>query len=117
MKMHDKISLMATPDVRAKVKATKVARTFQRLIESPFDMLGQRNRKRRVLHEQDYKCLECKISEEWNGKPLALHLDHIDGNHDNNTRDNLRCLCPNCHSQTHTYAGRNWGVNKERQIL
>ena len=56
------------------------------------------------------KCSECGISNEWNGKLLSLQLDHIDGNSDNNLLDNLRLLCPNCHSQTETYCR---GYNKK----
>ena len=40
------------------------------------------------------------------GEKLVLQLDHIDGDNTNNNLDNLRILCPNCHSQTHNYAGR-----------
>ena len=52
-------------------------------------------------------CGICGIGKVWNGKPLTLQLDHIDGNNDNNTLENVRLLCPNCHSQTHTFAGKN----------
>lgn len=51
-----------------------------------------------------YQC-SCGISE-WLDKPLSLHLDHINGNNKDNTLENLRFLCPNCHSQTETYCGR-----------
>ena len=54
----------------------------------------------------EYKCYECGISE-WNGKAITLHLDHINGIHSDNRFDNLTLLCPNCHSQTQTYAGKN----------
>ncbi len=43
------------------------------------------------------------------GKPIPLQIDHIDGNSDNNTEDNFRLLCPNCHAQTPTYSGKNAG--------
>lgn len=43
----------------------------------------------------------------WNGKPLMLQLDHIDGNHQNHVISNLRFICPNCHSQTETFSGKN----------
>lgn len=46
---------------------------------------------------------------EWNGTPLTLILDHIDGNSHNNTPSNLRLLCPNCDSQLETKGGRNIG--------
>ena len=53
-----------------------------------------------------YVCSECGLGE-WRGKPLSLELDHIDGNPKNNTRNNLRLLCPNCHCTTATWRGRN----------
>lgn len=55
-----------------------------------------------------YKCAECNISE-YDGERLMLHLEHIDGNALNNKRGNICLLCPNCHSQTSTYKGRNRG--------
>jgi 5-methylcytosine-specific restriction endonuclease McrA len=52
-----------------------------------------------------YECAECRISR-WLDKPLVLHLDHINGIHSDNRLENLRLLCPNCHSQTDTYGNR-----------
>jgi conserved domain protein len=54
-----------------------------------------------------YECECCGNKGEWNGKPLVLQLDHKDGNHNNHSIENLRFLCPNCHSQTNTYSGKN----------
>jgi 5-methylcytosine-specific restriction endonuclease McrA len=54
----------------------------------------------------DYKCSECGIKE-WKGKKISLHLDHIDGKQWNHIKSNLRWLCPNCHSQTKSYCGKN----------
>jgi Zn finger protein HypA/HybF involved in hydrogenase expression len=51
-----------------------------------------------------YKCSCCGISE-WNGNPIVLQIDHIDGNNSNDVIENYRYLCPNCHTQTDT-----WGV-------
>jgi transposase/Zn finger protein HypA/HybF involved in hydrogenase expression len=50
------------------------------------------------------KCALCPVADTWQGKPLTLHVDHIDGDHKNNIIQNLRLLCPNCHSQTETYS-------------
>lgn len=58
-------------------------------------------------------CNECGCRDTWNGKPLTLHVDHIDGNSDNNVLTNLRLLCPNCHSQTSTWCGRNTKTKKQ----
>ena len=56
---------------------------------------------------KEYKCEnpECGISE-WHGKAIKLQVHHIDGDHFNNEIENLMLLCPNCHSQTDTYAGK-----------
>lgn len=54
----------------------------------------------------DVRCQECGLSE-WRGKPLMPHIDHINGVRDDHRLENLRMLCPNCHSQTETYGGRN----------
>lgn len=62
-----------------------------------------------ILEEQEGKCELCDISQIWNYKELNFILDHIDGNADNNTRDNLRLICPNCDSQLPTYKSRNKG--------
>lgn len=52
-------------------------------------------------------CGVCGLLPIWNGKPLTLHLDHIDGNHNNNLIGNLRILCPHCHQQTPTFGSKN----------
>lgn len=69
--------------------------------------------KKRLIREgyKNNKCEECGISE-WNGKSITMELDHVDGNNGNNTLNNLKILCPNCHSQTPTFRGRNINVDK-----
>jgi Zn finger protein HypA/HybF involved in hydrogenase expression len=51
----------------------------------------------------EHRCSECGLEGEWNSKPIELHLDHVSGDRRDNRPDNLRFLCPNCHSQTTTY--------------
>lgn len=58
------------------------------------------------LRHNPETCILCKIGHEWNGKPLVLQLDHIDGNSDNNMPSNLQLLCPNCHTQTETFGSK-----------
>lgn len=57
-----------------------------------------------------YKCAICGCTE-WQGKTLSLELDHINGINNDNRLENLRFLCPNCHSQTSTYGSRNQQIN------
>jgi hypothetical protein len=52
------------------------------------------------------KCSMCGIGNSWNGKPLVLQLDHINGDHSDNRLENLRIVCPNCHTQTNTFSGK-----------
>lgn len=63
----------------------------------------------RLINENklEYKCAGCGNIGEWNGKELSLQLDHINGNHQDHRIENLRFLCPNCHSQTDTFSGKN----------
>ena len=49
---------------------------------------------------------DCGLTE-WKGKPISLQLDHINGDKLDHRIENLRLLCPNCHSQTDSFAGKN----------
>jgi hypothetical protein len=77
------------------------------------DRLKKRLLKSKLL---TYKCKICKIKT-WCDKPLSLHLDHINGDQYDNRLENLRLLCPNCHSQTDTFAGRNKGKTRNKPII
>jgi hypothetical protein len=55
------------------------------------------------------RCALCGIEAVWLGEPLPLEVDHINGDWRNNRIENLRLLCPNCHSTTDSYRGRGKG--------
>lgn len=65
--------------------------------------------KRRIVKAGilEYKCSECGISNIYNGKPIVLQLEHKNGERLDHRKENLEFLCPNCHSQTETYCGKN----------
>lgn len=75
---------------------------------------GNMSIKKRVidLNLIPYECNHCDVKDSWNGDIINLHLDHINGDNRDNRLDNLRFLCPNCHSQTDTYCGK--GINNGR---
>lgn len=52
------------------------------------------------------ECALCGLPATWQGRPLSLQLDHVDGDHRNNRPENLRMLCPNCHTQTETFTSK-----------
>lgn len=54
----------------------------------------------------EFKCAECGIGEIYNSKKLTLQLEHKNGVYNDHRMENLALLCPNCHSQTSTFAGR-----------
>lgn len=68
--------------------------------------------KKNIIKTKGHQCWECKNTT-WNGFPIPLEMDHIDGNSLNNNENNLRILCPNCHALTPTYRGR----NKKKAVL
>jgi 5-methylcytosine-specific restriction endonuclease McrA len=70
---------------------------------------SRRNVKARLLRSGliENRCQKCGLTE-WLGKPLSIHIDHINGIKNDHRLENLRMLCPNCHSQTETYGAKNW---------
>ncbi|MEP7379813.1 MAG: HNH endonuclease [Chloroflexota bacterium] len=70
---------------------------------------------RRALFEigRPLLCEGCGLSDEWLGRKLTLEIDHVNGRHNDNRAENIRFLCPNCHSQTETFCARNIGASEE----
>ena len=92
-----------------KVKKSQQKRShtyLKNILSRPFEDLPRQTKYKRVLIEQCGCCLHCKNSH-WMGTPITLEIDHINGINTDNSRENLRYLCPNCHSQTPTWRGRN----------
>ncbi|MEV5479863.1 MULTISPECIES: HNH endonuclease [Streptomyces] len=94
-----------TPMPRRNIKAT---RRHGLILGSPSDgrVGGQRLRRELLRLAVPERCAMCHVGTEWNGKPLHLEVDHLNGEWWDNRPDNLRFLCPNCHAMTDTYRGR-----------
>jgi len=90
----------ATPwseETRNKISETWI----KKAIEADFESLSFGTQRKVVIHEQGNKCSKCSIHV-WQGQSLPLEIDHINGIRDDNRRENLEALCPNCHSITLT---------------
>lgn len=90
---------------RGELKARARSMPLQRLLATTKSRAAVR---RRLLSEGLLvnECSVCGLRD-WQSKPLNMHIDHVNGDNQDHRLENLRMLCPNCHSQTPTYGGRN----------
>jgi 5-methylcytosine-specific restriction endonuclease McrA len=85
------------------------------------NILTKRNTRLHISHKRrlieagllSNECSSCGIGPEWNGKPITLQVDHINGDCYDHRLENMRILCPNCHSQTSTWGGKNSLIEKK----
>lgn len=73
-------------------------------------------KKRMYLMGYKEECSECGLGTTWNGKPITLQLDHINGIYNDHRLENLRIICPNCHTQTETFAGRSSSIEHLEKV-
>lgn len=98
-------------EIIQKIKAVKL----KQLLERNWDEIGYDTKIKRVKIEQQGKCKKCGLSK-WQNQDIILEIEHKNGNHNNNNRDNLEALCPNCHSMTGTWRGRNKKGHRQKVI-
>ena len=94
--------------LRGKTHNWSPSRDFQDILVKDSDYVSTFKLKHRLIKAKllSYECTICHISS-WQNQELALQLDHINGINNDHRLENLRLLCPNCHSQTDTFAGKN----------
>lgn len=76
-----------------------------------FNKHNGKNTLKAIIALRGRKCECCGLTE-WLGQPITLEIHHIDGIHNNNELSNIQLLCPNCHSYTDTYHGKNINSGK-----
>jgi hypothetical protein len=69
-----------------------------------------------LIKQRGYKCEHCGLTD-WMGKPIPLEAHHKDGDHNNNSDQNLELICLNCHGHTHNYRGKNSHWKKKPKTL
>lgn len=95
---------------------------FKKMPDSEYFVLGVerngRSLRLRLLKDGHFEnqCSICGIGPEWNKQPLVFQIDHINGDHSDNRIENLRFVCPNCQSQTDTYAGKRFKKDRKKCI-
>lgn len=112
-KAHKKSKSFGFSDeARRKSLKTRKEKSLDYFLKNPNIIYNSENLKRYLLeYGIPYSCSCCGISN-WLDKPITLEIDHIDGIRNHNYINNLRFLCPNCHSQTDTWRGRNINSGK-----
>ena len=116
---NQRSTVFGNADIGDAARANSIIRKqreqVERFLNGESNTLSNHSLKKLLLREyfMEDKCLECG-NNEWRGKKLNLELDHIDGDNFNNSLENLRLLCPNCHSTTDSYCGKNKNTGKNK---
>ena len=89
---------------------------FQRKKALEENKISSKSIRTFLIKEHGPVCMECGWSKENPfTKTIPIELEHIDGNSENNSLDNLKLLCPSCHSLTATYKGANMGRGRHKR--
>ena len=93
------------------IKESKRCKMKEVHLALPYNEVPSSLRREKIFREQRGCCNRCGLAE-WLGQRITLEIEHKNGNHYDDSRENVELLCPNCHSLTDTWRGRN--KNKAR---
>lgn len=85
-----------------------------RRIQCLEDAKTDGTRRSLLLRQRGRRCEVCGGTE-WQGQPIPIEMDHINGHSSDNCSENLRLICPNCHAQTPTYKNKNKGNGRTKR--
>lgn len=93
--------------VTARVAVQKETRRIKNIEKfNNGNMMSREAIKKQLIESTGEQCSICNMLPTWQGQLLSLQVDHINGKNKDNRPENLRLVCPNCHSQTETFAGK-----------
>lgn len=125
--VHHYIKLYGLPLSSIKGRSWSKGMTRESKNELPWDIVFCEDCQHRVkgsvllkrlvrTNKRKNECEQCGLTE-WCGKKIVLQIHHINGIRNDNRETNLQILCPNCHSQTDNWAGKNVKIKKEKNVL
>ena len=107
----------STPTISSKLRTSVLGysvrmerfhrKSVEEWLQTPWEQLGEGRKRWIVLHEANHTCSQCGFDKHRDDGYHVVEVDHIDGDHQNNAKSNLRVLCPNCHALTPNF--RNYG--------
>jgi len=93
------------------IRESKREKSREDLLLQPYEEVPSSLKREKLFREQNGCCNRCGL-QEWLGQKITLELEHKNGDHYDNSRSNVELLCPNCHSLTETWRGRNKNKGK-----
>jgi len=92
----------------------KICHRGDKTYESSEDFRCTKGVRKYLIRTRGYRCEDCGL-DSWKGKSLPLEVEHVNGLNFDNKEENVKLLCPNCHSLTPTWRGRNKGRYSPRE--
>lgn len=116
--LHCQVELINTQNLYCSIKCQADYRfeiSLKAWLDTGVAKGGNKSIRKYITHLDGYKCFCCGLSD-WNNKPITLEVEHINGDSSDDSKENTCLICPNCHSQTDTYKGKNKGKGRHSRM-